>query len=248
MTKLKPCPFCGGEAYFDKDDHGWQWIECGKCHVATSQRASLMEDCKPLLAEAWNTRSAIDSEAKINRIEELETELESARKDRRIAWDDANKAEAALKAIDHEVIMRECAYKAKQAILSAPYDNPTRAYAAALAEAAIFSAEPAQDAKAAQKTADDRAYAWRHEMTGDDEPKGREAEGLWHTNQPTNDGLYLVEVSAKFSSPSPWYETAFYRKREGWTLPKHSDCEQVLAWMEIPSRSEVKRRLEEAEE
>ena len=63
MIKLKPCPFCGGEAYFDKDDHGWQWIECGKCHVATSQRASLMEDCKPLLAEAWNTRSAIDPEA-----------------------------------------------------------------------------------------------------------------------------------------------------------------------------------------
>jgi len=60
---LKPCPFCGGEAYFDKDDHGWQWIECGKCHVATNQRASLMEDCKPLLAEAWNTRSAIDSDA-----------------------------------------------------------------------------------------------------------------------------------------------------------------------------------------
>ena len=63
MTNLKPCPFCGGEAYFDKDDDGWQWIECGKCHVATNQRASLMEDCKPLLAEAWNTRSTIDSGA-----------------------------------------------------------------------------------------------------------------------------------------------------------------------------------------
>jgi hypothetical protein len=63
VTKLKPCPFCGGEAYFDKDDNGWQWIECGKCHVATNQRASLMEDCKPLLAEAWNTRSTIDSGA-----------------------------------------------------------------------------------------------------------------------------------------------------------------------------------------
>lgn len=82
----------------------------------------------------------------------------------------------------------------------------------------------------------------------DGKPKERGAEGLWHTNQPTNDGLYLVEVSAKFSSPSPWYETAFYRKREGWTLPKQSDCEQVLAWMEIPSRADAKRRIEEAGE
>ncbi len=62
--KLKPCPFCGGDAYFDKDDEsGWQWIECGRCHVATSQRASLMEDCKPLLAEAWNSRTTIDPDA-----------------------------------------------------------------------------------------------------------------------------------------------------------------------------------------
>jgi len=159
VIKLKPCPFCGGEAYFDKDDDGWQWIECGKCHVATSQRASLMEDCKPLLAEAWNTRSAIDSEAKIKRVEELETELESARKDRRIAWDDANKAEAALSAIDPDAIRRECAYKAKQAILSAPYDNPTRAYAAALAEAAIFSAEPALNMPKCTKPDDAECHA-----------------------------------------------------------------------------------------
>jgi len=76
---LKPCPFCGGEAYFDKDDHGWQWIECGKCHVATNQRASLMEDCKPLLAEAWNTRRAIDSDA---------TRSDALKKaaDRAVAW------------------------------------------------------------------------------------------------------------------------------------------------------------------
>lgn len=60
---LKPCPFCGGEAYFDKDDHGWEWIECGRCHVATNQRVSCMEDCKPLLAEAWNTRTTVDLDA-----------------------------------------------------------------------------------------------------------------------------------------------------------------------------------------
>ena len=79
------------------------------------------------------------------------------------------KALATLSAHD-EAIRRECAYKAKQAILSAPHDNPTRAYAASLAEEAILGAEPEQDARAAQKAADDRAYAWRHEMMGDSEP------------------------------------------------------------------------------
>lgn len=61
---------------------------------------------------------------------------------------DSRKLHAAFKAlstIDPEAIRRECAYKAKQAILSAPYDNPTRAYAAALAEEAILSTGPAQD-------------------------------------------------------------------------------------------------------
>ena len=60
---------------------------------------------------------------------------------------DSRKLHAAFKAlstIDPDAIRRECAYKAKQAILSAPYDNPTRAYAAALAEEAILSAEPAR--------------------------------------------------------------------------------------------------------
>lgn len=54
---LKPCPFCGGEPYFDHNDDGWTWIECDQCRVATNQRISAMEDCKPLLAEAWNRRA-----------------------------------------------------------------------------------------------------------------------------------------------------------------------------------------------
>ena len=54
---LKPCPFCGGKPYFDHDDAGWTWIECDQCHVATNQRISAMEDCKPLLAEDWNRRT-----------------------------------------------------------------------------------------------------------------------------------------------------------------------------------------------
>lgn len=30
MSKLKPCPFCGGEAHISKDD-GYYTIRCSKC-------------------------------------------------------------------------------------------------------------------------------------------------------------------------------------------------------------------------
>lgn len=59
---LLPCPFCGGEAHFDSDDDGWNWIECGSCRVATNHRTSAMDDCRPLLAEAWNRRVALQSQ------------------------------------------------------------------------------------------------------------------------------------------------------------------------------------------
>lgn len=55
--KLKPCPLCGGEAHFDRDESGWEWIECSQCHVATNQSVSLMDDCKVGLAESWNRRN-----------------------------------------------------------------------------------------------------------------------------------------------------------------------------------------------
>ena len=56
--ELKPCPFCGGEAGFDHDDNGWVWIDCASCGASTNARVSAMDDCKPLLAEQWNRRSA----------------------------------------------------------------------------------------------------------------------------------------------------------------------------------------------
>ncbi|NYT81396.1 Lar family restriction alleviation protein [Alcaligenaceae bacterium] len=59
---LLHCPFCGGEAHFDSDDDGWNWIECGSCRVATNHRTSAMDDCRPLLAEAWNRRAALQSQ------------------------------------------------------------------------------------------------------------------------------------------------------------------------------------------
>lgn len=56
-TELKPCPFCGSKAYFEIDDAQWQWVECGGCGMQGNRSASLMEDCKPKLAEAWNSRA-----------------------------------------------------------------------------------------------------------------------------------------------------------------------------------------------
>lgn len=55
-TELKGCPFCGGKADFDNDDNGWNWIFCTSCQATTNQMMSAMEDCRPLLAEQWNTR------------------------------------------------------------------------------------------------------------------------------------------------------------------------------------------------
>ena len=56
--ELLPCPFCGGKATFDHDDNGWNWVVCEKCGVSTDCRVSAMDDCKPLLAEAWNRRAS----------------------------------------------------------------------------------------------------------------------------------------------------------------------------------------------
>ena len=53
---LKPCPFCGGKAGFDHDDNGWNWVECSQCHTSSRAAVHSMEDCRLILAEAWNRR------------------------------------------------------------------------------------------------------------------------------------------------------------------------------------------------
>lgn len=58
-AELLPCPFCGATAHFDIDDDNWEWIECGGCGMQGNRSASLMEDCKPRLAEAWNRRTPV---------------------------------------------------------------------------------------------------------------------------------------------------------------------------------------------
>lgn len=55
--QLKQCPFCGSKAHFEKDELQWEWVACVSCGMQGNRRASLMEDCKPLLAEEWNRRA-----------------------------------------------------------------------------------------------------------------------------------------------------------------------------------------------
>ena len=57
--KLKPCPFCGGEAEFalgeeyrQEHEQSNDWVKCRSCGVETSYFDSRKES-----AEAWNRRA-----------------------------------------------------------------------------------------------------------------------------------------------------------------------------------------------
>ena len=60
--KLKPCPFCGGEAGFSTGKNGdgsdWHYIECGDCGAMGPyiSHASHNIAVKESLAEKWNER------------------------------------------------------------------------------------------------------------------------------------------------------------------------------------------------
>jgi len=49
MTKLKPCPFCSGEAYYDRD---WRDVQCRVCNARVSNNFQSKREA----IEAWNTR------------------------------------------------------------------------------------------------------------------------------------------------------------------------------------------------
>ena len=70
MSKLKPCPCCGGEAAiynYEKMLTGqYKMVECKKCHC-TSEKFKKVEDA----IAAWNTRKPIQTI-----MERLEKELE----------------------------------------------------------------------------------------------------------------------------------------------------------------------------
>ena len=71
QPELLPCPFCGGNAHFEIDmDSRWEWVECESCGMQGNSSASLMEDCKPKLREAWNRRAPA-SQARVPLSDEL---------------------------------------------------------------------------------------------------------------------------------------------------------------------------------
>jgi len=63
--KLKPCPFCGGDAEIitleggDGDvNAGAMCVQCPSCGSASSLVYPLMDDVKDLLLERWNKRAS----------------------------------------------------------------------------------------------------------------------------------------------------------------------------------------------
>lgn len=51
MSELKPCPFCGGEAWLVMGSCGYM-VECGACHIFGAIRGTKEE-----AIEAWNRRA-----------------------------------------------------------------------------------------------------------------------------------------------------------------------------------------------
>lgn len=62
MNKLKPCPFCGGEAVLEttgSNDAGWySFVECETCESINGSRLNhyAMEDSEAEALKNWNTR------------------------------------------------------------------------------------------------------------------------------------------------------------------------------------------------
>jgi hypothetical protein len=65
--RLKPCPFCGGDAMFtveERDGHpdfGGHSAMCGSCGAGIGYVFACMDDPKPLLMELWNKRPLPDA-------------------------------------------------------------------------------------------------------------------------------------------------------------------------------------------
>ncbi len=54
--KLKPCPFCKGEARLVEPEEQAHCVECSVCWASSRMIYSLKEDARPLVVEAWNKR------------------------------------------------------------------------------------------------------------------------------------------------------------------------------------------------
>ena len=75
-TELLPCPFCGAAAHFEMDEGLWEWVECESCGMQGNRSASLMEECKPKLAEEWNRRTPHPTQAQAWAVPLTDREIE----------------------------------------------------------------------------------------------------------------------------------------------------------------------------
>ena len=59
--KLKPCPFCGGEAYSSYGDDRW-YIRCFECgaylsnYMGCDYGPEAMKKCRKMVIDKWNRR------------------------------------------------------------------------------------------------------------------------------------------------------------------------------------------------
>lgn len=56
MSKLKPCPFCGGEPIALYGDSGWPYIACTNCKAAIGTVGYFDVLTEEELIVAWNIR------------------------------------------------------------------------------------------------------------------------------------------------------------------------------------------------
>lgn len=91
--ELLPCPCCSNKAIFHETDDGATYIECmgALCRLSSRLQYSCMEDCRHLLAEAWNRRATLpDISAALECIAGMEAAARKiediVNKDREPAW------------------------------------------------------------------------------------------------------------------------------------------------------------------
>ena len=48
-SKLKPCPFCGGEAEYDEDFFGRAYIQCSNCEAHLQDKKAYQDDVQELI-------------------------------------------------------------------------------------------------------------------------------------------------------------------------------------------------------
>ena len=75
--KLKPCPFCGGEADFGTNPVGYRtiWVRCKKCKISTASFESNLYSCAAeKAAEVWNNRNENSTQGEWESVNSYEAE------------------------------------------------------------------------------------------------------------------------------------------------------------------------------